>query len=142
MPNPVVHFEIQSSNDKELQKYYADLFDWHVNADNPMGYGVVDTHTEGGIGGGIGGKQGGPNQVLWYVQVDDPDAYLKKAESLGGKTVMPVTEIPGMSSHRRTAQEAIHHHVQLLTDTEATSSGLSKTKARADKETPHLIPLR
>lgn len=97
MPNPVVHFEIQSSNDKELQKYYADLFGWHVNADNPMGYGVVDTHTEGGIGGGIGGTNGGPNQVTFYVEVDDLDAYLKKAESLGGKTVLPVTEVPGMA---------------------------------------------
>ena len=31
-----------------------------------------------------------------YVQVDDLESYLKKAESLGGKTVMPVTEIPGV----------------------------------------------
>lgn len=31
-----------------------------------------------------------------YVQVDDPQAYLDKVESLGGKTVVPVTEIPNM----------------------------------------------
>ena len=32
--------------------------------------------------------------MTFYVQVDDINAYLKKAESLGGKTVMPRTEIP------------------------------------------------
>ncbi len=34
--------------------------------------------------------------VTFYVQVDDLDAYLKKAESLGGRTVVPPTEIPNM----------------------------------------------
>jgi len=29
-----------------------------------------------------------------YVQVDDLPAYLKKAESLGGKTLVPPVEIP------------------------------------------------
>jgi predicted enzyme related to lactoylglutathione lyase len=28
--------------------------------------------------------------------VDDPDAYLKKIEGQGGKTVVPTAEIPGM----------------------------------------------
>ena len=97
MPNPVVHFEIQSSGAEGLQKYYSDLFGWHIDAGNPMNYGVVDTHS-GGIGGGIGGTTGGPNRVTFYTEVDDIDAYLKKANDLGGKTVMPVTEIPGMAT--------------------------------------------
>jgi len=29
-----------------------------------------------------------------YVQVDDLQAYLDKAETLGGKTLVPPTEIP------------------------------------------------
>lgn len=96
MPNPVVHFEIQSNKPEEVQEFYSKLFEWHLDTSNPMNYGVVDTHTEGGIGGGIGPTGGGPNMVTFYVQVDDLDAYLKKAESLGGKTVMPVTTIPDM----------------------------------------------
>jgi predicted enzyme related to lactoylglutathione lyase len=32
--------------------------------------------------------------VTVYVQVDDLPAYLKKAESLGGKTLVPPVEIP------------------------------------------------
>ena len=95
MPNPVVHFEIQSNQVEKLHEFYRNLFDWHIDTNNPMGYGFVDTHA-GGINGGIGGTNGGPNRVTFYVEVDDPQAALNKAESLGGKTVMPVTEVPGI----------------------------------------------
>ncbi len=96
MPNPVVHWEIQTSEPAKVQEFYAGLFGWHVDADNPMNYGMVDTHTEEGINGGIGPTPGSPNRVTVYVQVDDLQAYLDKAESLGGKTVVPPTEIPGV----------------------------------------------
>src|SRR5438105_1183518 len=66
-----------------------------VNADNPMNYGVVDNQGEG-IGGGISAGDGGRNQVTFYIAVDNPQAYLDTVESQGGKTVMPVTETPGM----------------------------------------------
>ena len=95
MPNPIVHWEIQSNQPEKLQKFYGNLFDWHVNADNPMNYGMVDAHDEKGIGGGIGGTNGGPNQLVVYAEVDDLDKYLRKAEGLGGKTIVPPTEVPG-----------------------------------------------
>ena len=95
MPNPVVHFEVQSKDAKRSQDFYASLFGWHVDTNNPMDYGIVDTHTEGeGINGGIAPTEG-PAQATFYVQVDDINAYLKKAEGLGAKTIMPRTEIPG-----------------------------------------------
>ena len=95
MPNPVVHWEIQTNNSKQVQEFFAKVFDWHVDANNPYDYGIVDTHAEGGINGGIGGPGSGVNRVTFYIQVDDLEAYLKKAESLGGKTVTPPMEIPG-----------------------------------------------
>ena len=95
MPNPVVHFEVQSADAGKSQKFYADLFEWHIDANNPMKYGMVDTHTEGqNINGGITATQGGPPNVIFYVEVDDINAYLKKAEGLGAKTIMPRTVIP------------------------------------------------
>ena len=96
MPNPVVHFEIASSGTEKLQKCYADLFEWHIDASNPMGYGLVDTKTETGISGGITGTNGRPNMVSFYVEVEDIEAKLKEAEELGGSVIMPVTSIPGM----------------------------------------------
>src|SRR6266571_3280797 len=50
---------------------------------------------EKGIAGGIGASQdGGPGQLTFYVEVDDPAAYLARAEKLGGKTIVPPSEIP------------------------------------------------
>jgi len=49
----VTHFEIHGKDGAALQKFYADLFDWHVDSNNPMDYGMVDTHAGNGINGGI-----------------------------------------------------------------------------------------
>ena len=49
----------------------------------------------GGIGGGVGkSEDGGAGHVTFFVEVDDPEAYLAKAEKLGGTIVVPPTEIP------------------------------------------------
>ena len=100
---PVVWFEIVGKDAKKLQNFYGKLFDWKINADNPMNYGMVDAVAngaevgKGSIGGGVGAAQpGAPGYVTFYVQVNDLDAYLKKVESMGGKTVVPITEIPNM----------------------------------------------
>ena len=48
-----------------------------------------------GIPGGIGqAPDGHPGHVIFYVSVDDIDAALAKAESLGGKAEMGPMEIP------------------------------------------------
>jgi len=90
--NPVVHFEVTGSDGRKLQEYYANLFGWKVNADNPMEYGLVPA-SGGGIGGGI---CSGPGGVVVYVAVPDLQAALDKAVALGGKVVTPVTHVPGM----------------------------------------------
>lgn len=94
MPNPVVHFEITAREGKELQVFYGSLFDWKIDANNEWNYGMVDTEA-GGINGGIGPSMEDDRRVTVYVQVPDLQAYLDKAEQLGGKTLMPPTEIPG-----------------------------------------------
>ena len=94
MPNPVIHFEIQVKDAGAAQEFYRKLFDWNIDADNPMNYGVVDTQA-GGINGGVTAAPTAP-QVVFYVGVDDLQASLDRAESLGGKTVVPPTEIPGV----------------------------------------------
>ena len=98
MPNPVVHFEILGRDHESLQQYYRDLFDWKITSDNPWNYGLVEKGSEEGIGGGITGMNPEMSQpgVMIYVEVKDLQATLDKAESLGGKTMMPIMEIPGM----------------------------------------------
>jgi predicted enzyme related to lactoylglutathione lyase len=34
------------------------------------------------------------NESDFYIEVDDPAAYLKRAEQLGGTVILPPTEIP------------------------------------------------
>lgn len=43
---------------------------------------------------GIAAAQDGTSRVTVYVAVPDPRATLDRAEQLGGKTLMPPTEIP------------------------------------------------
>jgi predicted enzyme related to lactoylglutathione lyase len=94
MPNPVVHFEIIGKDAASTQKFYSNLFGWKVDSNNPMNYGMVDNGGEGINGGIAGGDDPGGPRTTFYVQVSDQQAALDKAEQLGGKTIMPVTEIP------------------------------------------------
>ncbi len=103
MPNPVVHFEVTSADGKALQKFYTDAFGWSVDANNPMQYGMVEAQGEG-IGGGIGTEEEGI--VTFYIQVDDPAAYLKKVQSLGGKVVQEPQDVPGGPTIARFADPA------------------------------------
>jgi predicted enzyme related to lactoylglutathione lyase len=95
MGQPVVHFEVIGKDAKALQSFYSDMFDWEIDADNPMSYGVVqreaNVNADGvGIGGGVGGPgpEGYEGHVTFYVEVPDVGEALKKAEGLGGTGVM------------------------------------------------------
>ena len=89
MGNPVVHFEIVSTEGDKLRSFYSEAFGWKIDADNPMGYGMVDAESEG-IGGGIANSPGDyPGHLTFYIQADDLEAMLARVEALGGTTVMP-----------------------------------------------------
>ena len=91
---PVVHFEINARDPKALHNFYSSLFGWKINADNPMGYGIV-TAGGTGINGGIGPAQGAAH-VTFYVAVPELETTLRRVAELGGSTVVPPTEIPNM----------------------------------------------
>jgi uncharacterized protein len=98
MGQPVAFFEVISPDHERAQKFYSELFGWQVSADPAMGgYGLVDTAAgEGAIGGGIGpSSEPGDKGVKIYMRVDDLDAYLDRAEKLGGRRLVPPTELPG-----------------------------------------------
>jgi predicted enzyme related to lactoylglutathione lyase len=92
MGQAVVHFEVVGKDGAKLQGYYAEMFGWKMNADNPMNYALVEPEdgSQGkGIPGGIGqGPEGYEGHVTFYVEVPDVEAALAKAESLGGTRVM------------------------------------------------------
>ncbi len=126
----VVHWEISSRNAKPLQDFYSNLFGWLINADNPMQYGLVDTGLKLGINGGIfQGNEKQPPGVVIYVQVEDIQAYIDKAVTLGGKVILPVTEVPNMVTYA------------LVTDIEGNTLGLLKGPQSVPKE-PKKKPVR
>jgi predicted enzyme related to lactoylglutathione lyase len=95
MGRPVVHFDIATSDAPKLFGFYTDLFGWKIDADNPMGYGMLESG-EGGIPGGIGtASEGAPTGVSVVVDVDDVQGYLDRAQALGGKILVPPYDIPG-----------------------------------------------
>ncbi|HEX3733953.1 MAG TPA: VOC family protein [Solirubrobacterales bacterium] len=94
MGQPVVHFEVVGKDGDKLKGYYAEMFGWEIDSNNPMNYGLIDREANlnsagMGIGGGIGqGPEGYDGHVTFYVEVPDVEAALAKAESLGGARVM------------------------------------------------------
>jgi uncharacterized protein len=108
MARPVVHFEVIGRNPDQLRRYYGDLFDWTFDTPSPVAkevseadsYGFIELITTGdgtGIRGGIGGGEGYDSHAVFYVGVQDVEAALQRAESLGGTRVMgPATSPNGL----------------------------------------------
>jgi predicted enzyme related to lactoylglutathione lyase len=98
MGQPVAFFEVISAEPERAQKFYGELFGWQVEASPELGgYAVVDTGAgEAAVGGGIGPSQGpGDTGVKIYMRVDDLEAYLTRAEELGGTPLVPPVDLPG-----------------------------------------------
>jgi uncharacterized protein len=94
MGQPVVHFEIGCRDKQKTQGFFAELFGWKISEAGPAS--MIDTQAPGqGIHGHITALGHEPHQyTIFYVQVTDIASALAKAESLGGKTLVPPVAIP------------------------------------------------
>lgn len=98
MGRPVVHWEIGAKDSEKMREFYAKLFDWKIES-AAGDYGMVDTQSETGIGGGIFPlEKNVPPYVTFYVEVDDLQEYLNKAAHLGGQAIVPPTPLPEIGS--------------------------------------------
>ncbi|HET7465123.1 MAG TPA: VOC family protein [Candidatus Dormibacteraeota bacterium] len=92
MGSHVIHFEVTGKDGKKLQSFYSEAFGWKIDTNNPGGYGMI--RQENSLTGGIGAaQQGSPGGVTFYIHTDDPKATLAKIETLGGRVLMPLTEV-------------------------------------------------
>ena len=98
MGMPIAFFEVVSDDHERAQKFYAALFDWQVAADPGMGgYGLVDTGCRGGCDRrghrAVRGTRRHRGQDLRPGA--RPAGALDRAEELGGKALVPPTDLPG-----------------------------------------------
>ena len=102
--HPIVHVEILGADAPRLQRFYNELFGWTVTL-NPIGYGYVPIAPTPPmlLSGGVGPSPQRQPLVTFYVRVADPAAILARAEALGGRVVMPPTDVPGNVTFARFA---------------------------------------
>ena len=92
--------ELMTTDVESAIKFYSNLFGWKTE-NMPMGdmkYTIVKVGEEG-LGGIMpipAQAQGTPPNWGVYVTVDDVDETAKKAEKLGGKILVPPTDIPNV----------------------------------------------
>jgi len=93
MADPVVHWQIVAKDPDSEAKFYTALFGWSVSTHNALGYREV--RTGGGIDGGIWPSPPEGHDLLQiFIEVDDLDASISKALSLGGAVIVPKSELP------------------------------------------------
>lgn len=95
-----------------MRKFYADLFGWDIDADDPLNYGSVAA-ARGGIGGG-GPAHDGSTRTTFCVGVEDLQAKLDASQAMGAKTVIPPVSVPCRPS------------IAMLTDPDGILVGLMK----------------
>ena len=129
MGAPIVHFEILGVDFQKTKEFYSNMFGWSLQDSPGMNYALVDTNVKMGINGGLGQIDPGKMPyVAIYAQVEDPQAYLDKAVSLGAKVVAPVTVVPDMVTFA------------LFTDPDGCMVGLVKGPQTPPKPKPQAKP--
>ncbi len=96
MDRSFCHIEINTTNLKKAEKFYSDLFGWKIQSQVMPNYSLFETSNppHGGIAQVERVNPG--DGTMFYIQVDNIDKYLSKAEGIGGKKVTPKSEIPNI----------------------------------------------
>ncbi len=94
MGKPVVHFDIGCKNLETVTEFYCKLFDWSSSENGSLSQ-HISTNGGKGIDGAITSLGHEPhNYVMMYMEVEDVAEYVKKTEDLGGKMLIPPTDVP------------------------------------------------
>jgi len=92
--------ELMTPDPKAATAFYGELFGWTVSTEKmPDGDYHLLKVGETSVGGMMGMPPGkGPMPPMWgsYVTVDDVDATARRCTELGGKVLVPPTDIPSV----------------------------------------------
>jgi uncharacterized protein len=109
MDHTVVHFEIPADDPERAAQFYRDLFGWDIQHLGPAGAGSIDywlvrtipTDAQGmptrpGVNGGLMRRMMPGQAPVNYIAVEKVDEYVRKAERLGAKVLVPKRPVPQM----------------------------------------------
>lgn len=92
MDNKLCHFEIASKDVEKAMKFYSTVFNWKINWDEKMNYGMIDTGAYPG-GGLDKAKEDQPPGINLYILVESIEETLKNIVNNGGKVIVEKSEI-------------------------------------------------
>jgi predicted enzyme related to lactoylglutathione lyase len=90
--------ELMTTDAAKAATFYGALLGWKVE-EVPMGpMGTYRLFLQGDqrVGGAMAAPPGTPSNWLAYVGADNPDATCAQIRELGGKILVPPTDVPGM----------------------------------------------
>ncbi len=89
--NGICHVEIPCTDYEKAKKFYGDVFDWEVQVIPEMDYAMFKG--KDGPGGGFSKQlKVSDTGVLFYLEVEDIEAALKKIDTAGGQMVKEKTQ--------------------------------------------------
>lgn len=90
MANDVNYFEIGSPDPQASKTFYEGLFNWEVGEPSmPARYSMVD-EARGGLWDTS--EMGGANWAIFYVQVENVQAGIDRAQQLGATVAVPLVD--------------------------------------------------
>ncbi|MFN8511915.1 MAG: VOC family protein [Chloroflexia bacterium] len=93
----ISHIEIPGTDPQAAARFYGELCGWPSMHDEALNYTMFDGRPgPGGAYVKVDNQQVWQGRVLVHFDTDDIDATLGKVEALGGKTLVPKTEVPGV----------------------------------------------
>jgi predicted enzyme related to lactoylglutathione lyase len=95
MSKPVTFIELHTKDPAKAKAFYGQLFAWRFEDIPGMQYTLIKTGGE--LGGGVMKSENPKEPPMWlpYLTVENLDATVAKAKSLGASIVRERTEVPG-----------------------------------------------
>ena len=95
MGNPVMQWQIVTRDPDKHSAFYANVFGWKINGDNPLGYRMTEAGAPKGIGGGFWPA---PPEASAFVQlfaeVPNMDETIGRVTQNGGSVLIPPQTLP------------------------------------------------
>ena len=92
MVSKIKHIKIAGVDGYKLQVFYGKLFGWGISRREVGGFDYHDIDIPGALTAGIRHEPKGEPEIVIYVEVNDLDRSVEKAEALGGSIRIPPTQ--------------------------------------------------